>query len=331
MSFAAIEGNTHVCKALAGMVDSGRIPHAILLHEDDGGGAVQIAQAFLQYLFCRNHVSGDSCSECPSCNKISKLIHPDVHYVFPVSGAPCSSFAREWRELVTTRPFFTEALLYETLALEGKSTLINVAEAKEVLGMLSLSALEGGNKAVVIYLPEKMNREAANRLLKSIEEPPAKTQFILITHSPESVLQTIVSRCQLVRIAPVRGRTPDGASIDESYDEVFGELMSALLSKNLMEALEVGEKLAALPSRESAKNFCRYASERFREIFLCQQGLSSLIDSNDSRIVGWASGSKKTMPRGAVSALGRARYLIERNVSAKIVFTDLVDRLIMNI
>lgn len=330
MMFSEVKGNSAVCRALAGMVDSGRVPHAILLHEDDGGGAFSVAQAFLQYLFCQDRREGDSCGTCPSCNKISKLIHPDVHYIFPVSGAPSSSFIGEFRSTVKNEPFFTESLLYENLGLEGKSTLINVNESKEVLEMLSLSALEGGYKAVVIYLPEKMNKDAGNRLLKSIEEPPEKTQFILISHSPETVLPTIVSRCQCIRVVPEKDCKPVAASIETAYADLFASLMTALVSRDLLTALEVGDEIAALPSRESAKGFCRYAAERVRDIFLLQQDMASLLSNpQDSEAAGWAKGCRRTFSRGALVSLSRARQMIDRNVGQKIVFTDLVNRLFL--
>ena len=331
MRFSEIKGNEDVCRALAGMVDSGRIPHAILLHEDDGGGAMGVAQAFLQYLFCRNHSGNDSCGECPSCNKISKMIHPDVHYIFPVSGAPSSSFIKEFRQTVIGEPNFTEARLYENLALETKSSVINVAESREVLETLSLSALEGGWKAVVIYLPEKMNKEAGNRLLKSIEEPPGYTQFVLVTHSPESVLSTIVSRCQCIRIMPPGKAEVMRASTDSTYAELFSQLMGALISRDLLATLEVGEQLSALPSRESAKAFCAFASEKCREIFLHQQGLEKLASGTFPEIPGWAERVRRTFARSASASLDRARRLIDRNVNQKIVFTDLLDRLYLTI
>ena len=177
MRFAEIHGNDGVKRALAGMVDSGKIPHAILFHEDDGCGAVPMCVSFLQYLFCRNRSEGDSCGACAECNKIAKLIHPDIHFVYPVTGGsiiPSSakptalSYVKQWRELVLGNPYFTERDLHEALGIEGKSSLISVAEAREILGRLSFHSLEGGWRAVVMYLPEKMNAEAANRLLKSI-------------------------------------------------------------------------------------------------------------------------------------------------------------------
>lgn len=321
MRFSEITANEEVLRALSGMVDSGKIPHAIMLHEDDGGGAVGLATAFLQYLYCKSRSGGDSCGECPSCNRISKLIHPDVHYIFPVNAGNLSvNFAKQWRELVLGNPVFTENDLTEALGIEGKSSLIAVGEAKAMLETLSLSALEGGYRAIVIYLPEKMNQEAANRLLKVIEEPPRLTQFILITHSPEKILQTIASRCQRIRVMPCSGLRKTRVEFPE-----FDTLMEALVRKDLSAALEASDALAALPSRESAKSFCVFAGERLRDIFLAQQGLSA-ADEKTGRL---ASSLKKTFPRAALQAFDRARMLIERNVNLKILFTDLANRLYM--
>ena len=138
---------------LCALVDAGKVPHAILLHEEDGGGAVPLALQFLEHLF----------GEAPG-GKISKLIHPDVHFVFPTvsSSKACLPV---WRSLVLEHPHFRQEDLTAALGIEGKTAMIAVAEAKEILSTLSLSALEGGYRAVLMYLPEKMNAEAANRLL----------------------------------------------------------------------------------------------------------------------------------------------------------------------
>lgn len=328
MSFSQIKGNADVCKALAGMVDSSRIPHAIMLHEEDGGGAFPIALAFLEYLYCKDRSQGDSCGTCPSCNRISKLIHPDVHFIFPVTSPNTSlSYMKEFRQLVADNPVFTATELSEALGIEGKSALIAVGESKALLDSLSLSALEGGYRSVVIYLPEKMNQEASNRLLKMIEEPPAQTEFLLITHSPEKVLTTISSRCQRIRIVP---QAPSKAVSGESEAvcaELFAQLMAALTAKDLLAAIGAGEEIASLPSRESAKAFCRYASDRMRQIFVAQQGLAALADGSDPSVAAWAAACRKTFPRMAASHIDHAHQLIERNVNLKILFTDLVDRL----
>jgi len=325
MRFADIEGNEAVKSALSGMVNSGRVPHAIMLHEDDGGGGVPLAISFLQHLYCESKGAGDSCGICPSCNKTGKLIHPDLHIVFPVTAGNFSeTFITRFRELYHSNPGFTESELNDALGIEGKSSIIAVSEAKRILDVLSLSALEGGYRSVLVYLPEKMNQEAANRLLKVIEEPPQKTQFVLVTHSPEKVLRTIASRCQIIRVLP----GSESASA-ESFPE-FSSLMDALCRKDLCAALDVAEELSALPSREKIKSFCKFAASRLRSVFLVQQGLTQMAGSA-GEFGGWASSCRKTFPRQAAAAFDRAAMLTDRNVNPKIVFADLVNRLFLSV
>ena len=171
MTFAQVPGNDELKQALIGMVDAGRVPHAILFHEDDGGGAFPLCLAFLQYLFCKERRDGDSCGRCPSCGKISKLIHPDVHFIFPTAaGALSEQYMEPLRKLVSQNPSFREAELLAALDIEGKIPMIAVSEARRLLEKLSLSALEGGYRAVVIYLPERMNAEAAKNLYRFLHE-----------------------------------------------------------------------------------------------------------------------------------------------------------------
>jgi len=315
MKFEDIKGNDAVKQALTTMVSTGKVPHAIMFHENDGGGAIAFCQAFLQLLI-------------PS-ERVSKMIHLDVHYTFPIVGDSSREYQSAWRELVLSNPNFTENQLSEALGIEGKNSLISVSEAKAILESLSLNSLEGGYRATVIYLPEKMNPMAANKLLKAIEEPSEKTVFLLITHAPEKVLVTISSRCQNIRIVP-SSIAEGSAERDDTYEkELFEDILTALLHSDLASGLALGEKAAALPSREKAKSFCKYSSSRIRNIFLIQQGVASLAEE-DTFAAEIAPKLKKTFPRKAVQSLSRASLLIERNVNMKILFTDLVDRLYLN-
>ena len=334
MLFDTLTGNDRTVAAMKNMVATGRVPHAILLYENDGGGAFPLCLAFLEALY------GGS-------GKVAKMIHPDIHFVFPVTGGskvstsekPTSDSYMQWfRELALERPCFTENELYQALGIEGKSGLIAVGEARLILDKLSLTGVEGGWRSVVMYLPEKMNQEAANRLLKIVEEPPQETLFLMITHAPEKVLKTISSRCLSIRVLPPRvdlSFRPSEASGEISeYASLFGELMDALLEKNLLTALEVGESLAALSSREKQKAFCRYAGEGFRDVFLLQQGLEQLAGVPEEEMDYYrrlAGTLKRSFPRLAATQLDRAVTLIERNVNQKIIFTDLVDRLYRNL
>ena len=183
---------------------------------------------------------------------------------------------------------------------------------------------------MVVYLPEKMNSDAANRLLKAIEEPEGKTQLLFITHSPDKVLPTISSRCLRIRLVPdnnVKGNEYLGPNMD-----LFRSLMDALLSKDLGAALEVGEELAALKSREKMKSFCRMAGTAFRDMFMIQQGLPQLSTGGGGEYLQeLAAKCKKTFPRQAQAVIDRAHMLIDRNVNQKILFCDMVDRLFLMI
>jgi len=325
MRFDDIKGNESLIKSLSWMVDSGKVPHAIMLHENNGGGAFPLCMAFLQYLFYRE-------DENP---KISKLIHPDIHFVFPViSGKLSKDYLIPFREMAVNNPYFLESSLYDICGFQGKLVSISVAEANYILNELAFNSLEGGYKAVIIYLPEKMNTAAANKLLKSLEEPSAKTVFLLITHTPEKVLPTIASRCQTVRVYSPDGTRSFSSDEEMEYRNLLISLMDSLISKDLFAALEVGEKIAAIPSRDKARAFCTYAGSFLRKLFLVQQGMEGLAgipESDAGMFSRYASVCRKTFPRSAVTLLGRAQYLIERNVNQKILFCDLVDRLFCEI
>ena len=308
-------------RALCQMVQEGRLPHAILFADSDGGEGMALSLAVLDALM-------------DGSPKVGRLIHPDVHFVYPVSGAPALSFVQQFRDLMLANPYFTESELEEALGLEGKSSLIAVADAKAILEKLSFNSLEGGYKAVVVYLPEKMNQEAANRLLKSIEEPPAMTQFLLVSHAPEKVLPTIASRCQRIALMPVRRESAAEDLNTAQYRALFDELMQRLLGRDLSGALESGEAICALPSREKQKAFCRFAAGQIRKVFLLQQGLAEVagVRAEEEAFLGDLSSKvKKTFPRAAAAVLDRSLLLIDRNVNQKVLFCDMVNRLYLYI
>ena len=351
MRFADVIGNERVAGTLAAMADSGRVAHAMLLYDNEGCGALALALAYVQYLNCANPSGGDSCGKCISCKQMEKLIHPDVHFVFPVNKGPkasddkptSESYIRYWRELAIADPYFREADLQKAIGIESKNGLIAVAEAKSIIAKLSLTSVADGYKAVIFYLPEKMNQETANRLLKMVEEPPEKTIFLFITHAPEKVLQTIFSRCQSMRVMPLNKE--DAARVDalrpqqdkEEYDQfmdMFADLMNSILSRNLMSALECSEQVASLESREKQKAFCTFASECIRKIFLVQQNVSQVADISDQErdfYQKMAAGCGKTFCSRTISNIEKVVAMIDRNVSSKILFCDLVNRMFLSL
>ena len=351
MKFAEVIGNGTVVSALRSMADSGRVAHAMLMYENEGCGALPLALAYIQYLNCTSPVDGDSCGECPSCRQMSKLIHPDVHFVFPVNKGPktsddkptSESYIKYWRELALADPYFKESDLQKAIGIESKNGLIAVAEAKSIIGKLSLAPVYDGYKAVVFYLPEKMNQETANRLLKMVEEPPQNTLFLFITHAPEKVLQTIFSRCQSIRVMPLtkeeqrqvesmRPKVEDEEGVE--FLDMFSDLVRAIVLRDLTSALESGEALAALESREKQKAFCTFAGEALRKIFMLQQGLPQIVEIAEQEQEFYDEMARKC-PKGfcmrAMANIDKVVSMIDRNVSSKILFCDLVNRMFMNI
>lgn len=319
-----VYGNTEVIAAMENMVASGHVPHAILLEEDDGGGAFPIAINFLSKLYAGNP-------------RVEKLIHPDVHFIFPVAGSdkPVSvQFIGPFRELLQTNPYFFEADLYASIGIEGKQAGISVNEARSILDKLSLSAVEGGYRTVVLYLPEKMNVQAANALLKMLEEPPQKTLFLLITHAAERVLTTISSRCLHIRVQPLspaddREVHAARAAGNTSLCDLFHDILDAVVSRDLLGAIQGAEAVAELKSREDQKAFCRIASEDLRRIFMLQKSpsLADIPEGEDDYYRKMASALKPNFPRKAMECLDRAFLLVGRNVNQKILFTSMVNQL----
>jgi DNA polymerase-3 subunit delta' len=324
-----MNSNAPLAAALRQMAESGRIPHAMLFHQNDGGGAFPLILDFLEAVYGHNP-------------RVKKLIHPDIHFIFPVAGPakdkPVSEqFIRPWRDLLLANPCFYENELYSAIGIEGKQGLISVNEARSILEKLSLSAVEGGYRTVVMYLPEKMNAQAANALLKMIEEPPEKTLFLLVTLQPEKVMTTIFSRCLFLRVRPFSREEDRAVHAEESAEttemaDLFHDLLGAIVRKDLLGALETADAVADLGSREKQKRFCRVASEGLRNIFLLQQGLPDLADLLGDEKPFYAEMAAKlrnNFSRQALAALDRALLLLERNVNQKILFTDLVNRLYM--
>lgn len=371
MRFSEVAAPLEIKRRLAEMADTGMLGHALMLHEDEGGGALALAMALSQYLLCGNHSDGDSCGKCNTCSRVSRMIYPDMHFAFPVntgskSGSdkkPTSdTYMAEWRSLYERNPYFSEQQLYDALGIENKSGAITVAESKKIIEKLTFTALEGYYRIMLVWLPERMNTEAANKLLKILEEPYDGTLFLLITHAPEKVMMTIASRCRHLRVPPMSkdeladhlcahkgleraqalsvareaggsyGKACEilsGADEAAMYREIMRSVLSASLAKDLYGVLEAGEKMASLPGREKQKAFCIYASAFIRNLFLLQNGMAPLADS-DSDTFAFLSSLASEVDSGFCSRImpyvDRAYMLIDRNVSAKTIFCDLSDR-----
>ena len=212
MKFSDIIGQQTLKEHLVRSVDSGRISHAQLFNGIAGAGTLPLAVAYVQYIYCRNRQNGDSCGVCPSCQQIAQLAHPDLHFVYPVnkqgkkSGEVVISSAREfvdkWRDIFSqSGGYFNAQQWFESLNL-GKTLkgVITAKESEEIIRRLGFKSFESEYKTMIIWLPETMNEEAANRILKILEEPWDKTLFILVTERADRLLKTIISRTQEVTV-----------------------------------------------------------------------------------------------------------------------------------
>ena len=207
MFFKDIIGQQEVIERLVKDAQAGTVPHALLFCGPEGVGKLQTAIAFARYLLCRDKGNNaDSCGTCPSCVKMDKLVHPDLHFVFPVINksktAGRSTVSDDeittWRETVLEQQYFGFEEWLSAIDADNKQASIFVTESESILSKLSLKSVEGGYKIMIIWHAEKMNQQCANSLLKLLEEPPAGTIFMLTTDAPELMLETILSRTQRI-------------------------------------------------------------------------------------------------------------------------------------
>ena len=207
MYFRDIIGQQEVIERLVEDAQAGTVPHALLFCGPEGVGKLQTAIAFARYLLCRDKgTATDSCGTCPACVKMDKLVHPDLHFVYPVinksktTGRSTVSDEEitSWRETVLDKQYFSYEEWLSALDADNKQASIFVTESESILSKLSLKSVEGGYKIMIIWHAEKMNPQCANSLLKLLEEPPAGTVFILTTDTPEQMLETILSRTQRI-------------------------------------------------------------------------------------------------------------------------------------
>ncbi len=203
MLFSNIIGQENIKKHLIRTVENGRIPHAQLFVGPTGSGALPMAIAYARYILCQNKQGENNTGDGPCNAKFEKLMHPDLHFSFPVTTndkvkkhPTSNSFMHEWRTFVEETPYGSLFNWYQLLGIENKQGQIGVDEAEEIVKKLILKPYEGGYKVMIIWRAEKMNTAAANKLLKLIEEPPEKTLFLLVAENEEQIIKTILSRCQ---------------------------------------------------------------------------------------------------------------------------------------
>ena len=322
MLFNDVIGLPHIKNHLTTTADRNRIPHAQLFTGQPGSGALPMAIAYAQYILCKNYGGENDNVEAATCNlKFRNLSHPDLHFAFPVAANekikknPVSShFLEEWRSFLLANPYGNLYDWYQCLGIENKQGKIGVHEAHDIVKSLSLKSYEGGFKVMIIWMPEKMNLDASNKLLKLIEEPPNSTVFILVAEDEEQIIQTIRSRCQSLHFPPL-GEADISRALQErencekalakkiahqsngdynraihllkkdSSDVQFEAwfiswVRSAFKAKGnrstVLELVAWSEELAAL-NRETQKSFLLYCIDFFRQSLLLNYKAKELV------------------------------------------------------
>ena len=321
MHFSEIIGQEHLKNHLTKSADAGRIPHAQLFVGPEGSGTLATAIAYAQYILCKNS-NGENEEGNESCNiKFQNLTHPDLHFIYPsvtalgVTSKPKSiDFIKEWREFVAENAYGSLFDWLNYLEAGNKQGEIRVDDAQEIVKLLSLKSYEGGYKIVIIWMAEKMNIAASNKLLKLLEEPTDKTLFLLIAEQEEDLIQTILSRCQVLHFNGlsennIAERLITDFNIEErearkiahqsqgnfnkalkfinengedaAFEEWFVEWVRAAFrakgnASAISDLIKWSETIAGI-GRETQKKFLNYCIEMFRQALLINYQTTSLV------------------------------------------------------
>ena len=365
MLFRDIIGHTFIKKELQRNLTLGRVPHCQLICGPEGSGALPVAIAYARQVICN-----DLDQKAEFCNlKISELKHPDLHFVYPVannqdvkSKAISSSFITNWREFLSLNPYGNLFEWYMSIGIENKQGKIGKDEAENLIKKMSLKSYEGGWKAVIIWMAEKMNPSATNKLLKLIEEPPEKTLFIFVAEDELLLMDTLVSRCQIINLNKIPNDLIKKALIDKGFsnelankaslesngsynkafsfakgkesDSVFEKWFQSWVrsafkvKKNKEAVLELVDwsKTVSKSGRETQKKFIAYSLEIFRQALLLNYGISELTFYSPSTDFNFDSFSKFIGGANVEEIsleLENAYIQIQSNGNPNMIFTDL--------
>lgn len=365
-----IIGQNEAKQHLLTLVHEKRIPHAMLFYGPSGSGKLPLALALARYLTCENPGEEDACGKCPSCQMMNKYAHPDVHFAFPVikrkSGRDTVSadFLNEWRQQLLDTPYFTFPQWLARIGTENQQAQIFVSESDEIQRALSLKSSRGGYKIMIIWLPEKMNAECGNKLLKLLEEPPAQTVFLLVSEAPDTLMPTLTSRMQRFRLPPLHETdiasmlssrymlTPEDSHeiahlskgsvltaienihLSEErrmYFDLFTSLMRLAYARKLKELKAWSEQVAAL-GRERQKNFLDYCERMVRESFIYNfhhPEMNYMVREEQQFATRFAPFINERNVIGISTELQEALRHIEQNANPKFVFFDFVLKIIV--
>ena len=369
MRFSDILGNEQAVKQVRHLIDADRLPHALLLYGEPGVPKLALARVMAQYLHCPHRHDGEPCGVCPSCRQHETMNHTDTFYSFPYwrkdknSEACCDDFIERWREFLADCPVVEDYQHWlELLKNENSQPEILVRESANILRKMSMSSFTSKYKVSIIWLPEKLRDDAANKLLKLIEEPYDDCKFILVSDNEKGILGTILSRCQRIELrkpstpmvaqyladrygmdmqdalalaAPADGNVTmaermvqTGSEFHEFRDR-FIELMRLSYQHDLSKLKAWSEGIAEM-KRERARRFLAYSVRQVRENFiynLHNPELNYLTREEEAFSTRFSPFINERNVEGMVAELERASTDIAGNGNAKLVLFDLTIRL----
>jgi DNA polymerase-3 subunit delta' len=361
MKFADIPGISELKKNLVYSVDSGHVAHAQLFAGSEGGVGLMLALAYAQYLNCENPAEGDSCGVCFSCIKISKSIHPDVHYCFPfaktkrVDEEDLNAYLPLFRQFMAETPFGTLADWAALAEFENRTPIINIKAVRETMQGLQLKAYEAKFKVQIIWLPETMRTEGSNSFLKLLEEPPPFTVFLLVSDQAEQLLPTVISRTQRVTVPRMEeellagflvskfgasesraqsvaglsgGSIPVALSLlneqEDDYHARFMDWQRSCFKNDLDRLIQLTETFQSL-GKEMQKTYLKYCLDKVRKAMVLASGGGEVLRIQEKE-AGELANLGKTFSLPLITLLSEqletAYYHIDRNASARMVFFD---------
>ena len=387
MLFKDVIGQEEIKARITQLVNRNRLSHALLFLGKEGSGTLPLALSFAQYVVCEKVIQGDlsnkpdlfgdpatpqennflpdACGVCAACIKASQLIHPDIHYSYPVvprkpGDKPLSSdYAVEWREFIKQYPYGNSYDWLQFIGAENKQGNITAYECTDIIRKLNLKSFESPYKILIMWLPEYLGNEG-NKLLKLLEEPPANTVFILVAENESLVIPTIISRTQLIKIPLLSTEEIEGALIeraktnadqarqlasvsegnyrealqllqhaDEDWQSLMRDWLNAILKSGPIAQVKWIEEINK-QGREKQKQFLRYFNH------LLEQCIRLRVMPANARML---PGNEKdfaerlnkiaslAQQKSIIEELDKASYYIERNANAKMLFHALTIRI----
>ena len=370
MTFSDIIGQEEVKQHLIRLLAENKLPHAIMLCGPKGAGKLPLALAFAQMLLCQHPTEDGACGNCSDCHMSALWAHPDLHFTFPVYKAKSSDhpisddYLQQWREQISRTPYFDTEDWLEDIGAENQQVVIYVQESDNLQKKLALKSSQGGRKVVIIWLPERMNEQTGNKLLKLIEEPPVGTHFLLVSQEPDLVLGTIQSRVQRINVPALpeqvisqalqeRYTMPqDNANLlahiaqgsytealkrmqrdseQQQFFDLFVQLMRHSYARRIKE-MHLWSLAVSELGRERQKRMLEYFQQQLRENFIYnfhQPQMNFLGREEENFSTRFAPFINERNVVGIMNELSDAQRDIAQNVSPRMVFFDLALKMIV--